>query len=108
MTAAKKYGEVILALNAGELDDVLDVLSQAVRERKRIAGMVTLATVKPGDKIELAGLRPSYLNGLTGTVTGTRNTRILVTLDQPGLAGKYANRGTLAVPAACIVRRVGV
>ena len=109
MADATTYGTVIRAISRGELDDVLDRIVLAIKERKRAAGRETLYSVRPGDKVALTGLRPAYLNGMTGTVTGTRNTRILVALDNPPTdGGRFSNGHPLAVPAACVTKREAV
>ena len=104
MADALTYGTVIRAITTGELDDALERIVFAVKERKRAVARTLLVTIEPGEKVELTGLRPQYLNGLVGKVTGTRGQRILVTLDNPAEAGRFASRGQLAVPSACIRR----
>lgn len=57
------------------------------------------AVLPNGTRVKLANIRPKYIAGLTGTVVGRRNERILVNLDVP--QDRFAN--PIAVPVASVV-----
>jgi hypothetical protein len=84
----------------GDHDADLDRISTAIRERRKSAGRENLFELVPGDRVRIRGIRPAYLNGLHGTVTGTRNSRISVRLDQS--VGRFSGTFPLAVPASCV------
>ncbi len=72
----------------GVLDEHLTTLQAALadrhRERWRISSRHAAATVEAGDRVRLAhGIRPLYLQGATGTVTGWAGQRAVVQLDEP-------------------------
>lgn len=56
-----------------------------------------------GTRVKLKGLRPQYLNGLTGAILSIRGTKCDVTLDYPHQARRYNSGGKLlGVPLSAI------
>lgn len=98
--------EVVVNILNGNLDEGRERIYDALKRRGQISRQIEAATaigtLNTGDKVELHGLRPQYLNGLTGVVLNKRQTRITVKLDNPELAGKFAYGGTVTAPAACL------
>lgn len=103
---------VLGAIIDGEYDDALDRLAAAVTERRRLVSAQmarrNVLTIMPGARVQLQGLSPKYLNGLTGTVVETpefrRNRRkatLSVTLDTPTAMGRFGK--VIQVPASCLV-----
>jgi hypothetical protein len=98
--------DVLAAIANGVMDEHEDRLIQAIKARRRVRSTIetgkALASVKVGSRVSLHGLRPQYLNGLTGVVEEVRGTRFNVKLDHPMFAGKYAAGGKVLVPAATL------
>jgi hypothetical protein len=97
---------VIAAILRGEFDDIENEIVGAINSRRRmrrdIESYTALGTVQVGTKVRLEGLSPKYLNGLTGEVVGKRGKRFTVRLDNPALAGRYANFGQVQAPASTV------
>jgi hypothetical protein len=91
---------VIAAIMAGQLDDGLESIQQAIRERNRSRGDVLRLTIKPGTRVRLKNLSPKYLNGLEGTVSTRKRKgkRIPVDLDE----GVHRFGKTLNPPSQCL------
>lgn len=70
-----------IAANADESD--LERVIAAVKARRTALGQVRAAAVQVNAHVELHGLTPKYLNGLTGTVTSITKGKAVVTLDNP-------------------------
>lgn len=86
---------------AGHLDQHLPLLTRVIAARHRqlreAASVRSLAAFGPGDRVRIgAGVRPLYLQGETGTVTGWSGRRVVVSLDNP--TGRFAY-GEVRVPA---------
>jgi hypothetical protein len=85
----------------GHLDQHLPLLTRVIAARHRqlreAASVRSLAAFSPGDRVRIgAGVRPLYLHGATGTVTGWSGRRVVVSLDNP--TGRFAY-GEVRVPA---------
>ena len=83
----------------GALDEHLGVISRAVVERRRHLlrreSIRAMGSVDVGDRVRLgADIRPMYLRGRTGTVTGWTGRNVVVLLDVP--VGRYG--GELRCP----------
>lgn len=77
---------VIAAIVNGEVDDSLDRIRQAIKDRENTIASVALYTLDVGDRVRLKGLSPKYLNGLTGTIVSRprgNSKRFGVKLDTP-------------------------
>jgi ribosomal protein L21E len=73
---------------SGGLDDHLSLLTTAIAQRRRhlakAASIHALASVKVGDRVRInRSVRPLYLQGATGTVTGWSGQSVVVQLDVP-------------------------
>ena len=91
---------LVFIFNADERE--LERLQHALKERhlqlRTERKHEALAAFNVGDRVELQGLSPKYLNGATGTIGRIEGTRFAVTLDRP--VGKYY--GTVRVPASAV------
>lgn len=96
--------DILDALRAGDLDNDLDLLSDAIRTRRKGVGSVVAANalvdIAVGSTVRLKGLSPKYVNGLTAKVTGKGRSRFEVVLDNPPAGGRF--HGTVRVPANCV------
>ena len=86
---------------AGHLDRHLPLLTRVIASRHRqlreAASVRCLAAFSPGDRVRIgAGVRPLYLFGATGTVTGWSGRRVVISLDNP--TGRFSY-GEVRVPA---------
>lgn len=86
----------------------LDILFGALRERENYLRSVrereSLAALTNGDRVRVTdGIRPKYLVGSTGTVTGRKNDRLVVEFDE-GTSFQVTNRfgKSSAFPAGCL------
>ena len=78
----------------GSLDEHLGVISRAVVERRRHLlrreSIRAMGSVDVGDRVRLgADIRPMYLRGRLGTVTGWTGRNVIVLLDVP--VGRYGS-----------------
>jgi hypothetical protein len=74
--------EVARAILSGEVDSHLDVIMQAIKERRDAQARLTFLTLKPGDRVRFkSAARPKYLAGKMGTLVDLRDNRVTVDLD---------------------------
>ena len=85
-------------------DHEVNRLFEALKERRKqlrvIANHEALATFKRGDRVELHGLSPKYLNGATGTIERLDGNKFSVRFDEHVNRGRYGP--TVLVPASCL------
>ncbi|MGH8824399.1 MAG: hypothetical protein ACRDVN_07985 [Jiangellaceae bacterium] len=80
-------------ISSGTLDDHLALLTRVIGQRQRhlldAASVRALATLDVGDRVRVnRHVRPLYLQGSTGTVTGWSGRSAIVSLDEPN--GRFA------------------
>jgi hypothetical protein len=97
--------EVIAAIDTMDSDDlglVLDAYKARMKYVREASSRQAAATIKVGDKIRLSGLRPKYLNGLTGVVVSRNGDKFSVAFDDESkwASGRYGDQVT--VPAATL------
>ena len=78
----------------GGLDEHLPTIGAAIgerhRQRQRAQSNQAAARIDIGDRVRLNhDIRPLYLHGATGTVTGWAGQRVVVQLDEP--TGRFTN-----------------
>jgi hypothetical protein len=100
------YSFIVDLIETGQIDDMVDLLIDAgiarrdfLRDMKSAANRAVMST---GDKVRIVGsIRPKYLIGVIGTVSGkpaTRRGDIMV--EFPYRVGRF--HGTIGVPASCL------
>lgn len=100
--------EVIVNIMRGTFDGDLDIIRDAVENRRKTAAQKFVYSLKPGDRVSIHGIRPKALDGATGTVEEVKRTRVGVRIDEKFAigAGRFAysitNGRALTVPAACL------
>ena len=99
-TSMIDFGMVNTAIIVGELDDYLDVITQACHNRKRIKGQNLGRELRVGDRVTCQGLRPAYVNGHPATVVRVLQTKALIRFD--GGAGRF--QGECRCPLSALVR----
>ncbi|MFJ3714092.1 MULTISPECIES: hypothetical protein [unclassified Streptomyces] len=113
MSEAVTLAQVVryITLHADETD--IDRIYAAAKERGRTLRNIRAAAVTKGVDVTIAGIRPAYLNGLSGTVTELEQKRtqtvVTVRLDAESTdllrAHRYVPpsqaRGLLRIPASC-------
>ena len=77
-TFAEASEYVVSRADNHELDRIID----AVKERRRALRAIVAASVRRGATVQLGGLSPKFLNGLTGEVTAIDGKRATVRLDE--------------------------
>lgn len=88
-------GKIVL----GEYDADLDRIANAITERRKVLDRKTRLALKVGDRVMFSSrVKPRYMHGMTGTVTGFLDKRIQVELDHP--LGRF--RGTLRCPVSIL------
>lgn len=88
VTAEVQLQVIVGLITTGALDVHLGTLQAAIskrhQDRRREASNHAAAQFQVGDRVFLAeGIRPRYLQGATGTVTGWAHQNAVVHLDQP-------------------------
>lgn len=94
---------------AEEVRALFDAGNARIKHVRSLQAAETAAAVKVGDTVTTGGLKPAYLNGLTGTVKSVdrraRRTDVTIDLDESsvGKAGRYGWNGMLSgVPVSAI------
>ena len=87
----------------GGLDDYLPLIQTAISERHeyhyRAQSNQAAARIDVGDRVQLGhDIRPLYLHGATGTVTGWSRQNVIVQLDHP--TGRYTTGQIRCPPLA--------
>lgn len=87
---------VVESIRTGEMDKVLDQISDAIRLRKQF---LTLS-LTVGDEVRLLDVSPRYLSGQLAVVTGFKTSRIVVELKNPPVNSKWER--SIRVPRTCV------
>lgn len=110
----ERKGLITMALKAESMDKLFQALPKCsdeqliqlnrslvanIKARRRNRAMDMAATLREGSKVRIKGLRPQYLNGLTGTIEDFGNTRVTVKLDR-GPIRKFRSGRVVCSPAA--------
>lgn len=75
----------------GKLDDDLDQILSAIKERRDQLASRLRFKLRPGDRVRVVGdLRPRYLIGLIGVVKRINQTTISIDFEDPASAGRYS------------------
>lgn len=94
-TATLNAQDVALAILDGKMDDSLDALTGAIRERRKQADNLKGLFLKAGDRVRFNNtVRPKYMAGVMATVVRVNKTRAVVKLDDP--TGRFGTGNTTA------------
>ena len=74
------YTDIIDWIGENATLDQIHLINNALRNRQRALGREIAEKVKVGMRVELQGISPKYLNGLTGEVTQISGNRATVAL----------------------------
>lgn len=88
-----------------EVRAVFEVGNQRLKTIRTVTAAENLASLQPGQVVRLGGLKPKYLNGLTGTVQSIEGSRVRVKLDDVSAltASRYVGLDhTLLAPASTV------
>lgn len=104
------FNDVLTYMRDSATESEASALFEAANARLRSLRAATaaenIASLKPDTEVRLSGLKPKYLNGLTGTVRSIEGSRVRVKLDDASYdtAGRYANPldHTILAPAATV------
>lgn len=85
---------------------LFDTVNSRLKALRAATAAENIANLKPDANVRLGGLKPKYLNGLTGSVVSIEGTRVRVKLDDQSYrtAGRYANPldHTILAPASTL------
>ena len=94
-TATLTAPDIALAILDGKFDGDLDALSNAIRERRKVADNLKGLFLRAGDRVQFNDkVRPKYLQGVKATVVRVNKTRAVIKLDDP--TGRYGTGNTTA------------
>jgi Pyruvate/2-oxoacid:ferredoxin oxidoreductase gamma subunit len=80
-------------------DDDLTRLAAAMKQRRAALGSIRTATLTTGATVRIAGIRPKYLNELTGQIARIDGKHATVTLDADSTDRlRYASQSRFVVP----------
>jgi hypothetical protein len=89
-------------LNAKDLTlDDIALIQHTLRVKQVRISNAQLGTLEIGDTVRFTNIRPKYMIGEIGKISGWRGTKIEVQLQHS--IGKFRN-GTILVPATCVVK----
>lgn len=84
-------GSALAMVMSGDVDEELDVLTEAIKERKQQIVANFRLTLSVGDRVRFNDLtRPKYLQGVEATLIEKLQKNIVVLLDEP--VGKFGKR----------------
>jgi hypothetical protein len=83
------------------LDDI-DLLFHTVRVKQVRLSNAQIKKLGVGDRVRFTNIKPKYMIGETGAITGFRGTKIFVKLDRPN--GRFSSGSPILVPATCVVK----
>ena len=96
---------VATSATEAEVRGLFEVANQRLKTLRTTTAAENLASLQKDQVVRLSGLKPKYLNGLTGTVQGIEGSRVRVKLDDISAltAGRYVGFDhTLLAPASCL------
>lgn len=93
--------DITQEIMAGDHDDLLDGIEDAVRSRHKYLETVTHRTIKIGDTVRFNHkASPKYLNGVTATVVGKSRTKVELELNET--VGKFEAGYPINTPVSII------
>lgn len=100
--------KVLTAIRNGDLDDKLDRIINAARDRQRLIKQMAADELEVGDEVRLVNLRPKYLTQWNGRITGRtvakgRDAFVLDLIDAPPVFRRFKTQG-ITVPIECVVK----
>lgn len=96
---------VATSASEAEVRGLFEVANQRLKTLRTTTAAENLASLQKDQTVRLQGLKPKYLNGLTGTVQGIEGNRVRVKLDDVSAitAKRYVNFDhTLLAPASAV------
>lgn len=107
LTSQVQRANLAVSIANGTLDDMLDLISQCIRDRREILRMHKAlharASIHKDDRVRLGGnITPQYLRGAVGTCYGIENGKILVILDPRFRQGRFSSGRPIGCPASCV------
>lgn len=93
---------LISRANEGELEQInlqLRLRYEALRAQRTTNA---LRTIKVGDEVRITNIKPRYLTGLRGKVTGLRGTKFIIDLDNPIVGRSRRFHRGIIIPATCL------
>jgi hypothetical protein len=96
-----KIEELIGRATEKELNAIYEAIQLRSRSLRYQRQHKALATLEIGDRVRLTGIKPKYMSGHLGTITGRRQTKFEVQLD---LSPSSRFGQNVIVPATCLTK----
>lgn len=80
--------KIVRAIIDGKFDEDLERLTRAIKQRRESLVAAFYAELEVGDRIRLVHVKPKYLAGSTGIVTGFSGDRVIIDLDSAITSGR--------------------
>ncbi len=101
-----KAQDIITAILRGDLDGESEAISNALRERQKIARVITAqtfkATVQKGAKVRFVKIRPAYLKGQLAVISSTVRGGNRVEIKLYNSIGRFRAGMPMGVPVECL------
>lgn len=89
----------IADIQDGKLDDDLDIITEAIRDRRKLLASRKVIGIKPGDTVQFSdNIRPKYLVGRTATVVKRNTKSIVVSCPDDPAYGRFQNSKNVRCP----------
>lgn len=87
---AEQLQWLLASIETGSHDDALDAIVSAVERRRSVLSRRLARSLRPGDTVRFATVKPKYLIGLTATVNKTTATHVWVSCPDTPKYRRYA------------------
>jgi tRNA(Ile2) C34 agmatinyltransferase TiaS len=100
---SEDLGTIVEQIHAGDLDDQLVQISQAIKARGARKRAEFARTLWKGDVVRFTGsLRPEHLRGLTAVVKWVNEKTVTVDMPDEPAYGRYAGVEQVRIPLNCV------
>lgn len=97
--------DIVEAIDGGELDDHLEVISACVRDRRKALARRRAATLRRGDTVTFTqAMSPAYLEGLTAKVVRVNHQTVTVDIPDGPEYRRHRGRKGVRLPSAALRR----
>lgn len=105
MITQNLFDTVLADITSGELDAQLDILSDAIKERRRIKTLTFGYQLKPGDQVAFnENTHPRYMIGLKAKILSINQVTAYVEMLPGQNAGKFDRSSRIRVPFNLLIK----
>ena len=90
------------SIKAGEFDNVLDQIANAIKLRKQFLTAQLVLSLNVEDRVRLVNISPKYLTGCEGIVKRFTDYRVYVQLVHPPRGRRFGEGGPIGVYKQCV------